>query len=152
DCDDGNVLSGDCCSTSCLYEAPGATCGGDGNGCTDDVCDGGGTCTHPNNTAPCSDGVFCNGPDTCSLGACTVHAGDPCAGGPQCAHTCNESVDSCNDPDGTPCNDANTCTSGETCAAGTCAGGTVTTCPLCEACDGLGGCLQAPRTGCLVPI
>src|SRR5438445_680478 len=36
----------------------GTRCGDDGNVCTDDVCDGQGACTHPNNAAPCDDGTF----------------------------------------------------------------------------------------------
>jgi hypothetical protein len=31
--------------------------------------------------------------DQCASGACTTHAGDPCAGGPN--PICNESLDSC---------------------------------------------------------
>jgi hypothetical protein len=41
----------------------------------------------------CNDGTYCNGLDQCASGACTTHAGDPCAGGPD--PLCNESTDSC---------------------------------------------------------
>ena len=37
-----------------------------------------------NDGAACTDGVFCNGADTCSGGTCSVHAGDPCGSGKQC--------------------------------------------------------------------
>ena len=79
-CDDGanNGTAGSCCATDCTFKTAGTGCTDDGNVCTNDVCNGtSNLCTHPNNTAPCSDGLFCNGADTCSGGACTVHAGDP---------------------------------------------------------------------------
>ena len=63
--------------------------------CTDDTCDGAGSCAHPNNTASCDDGLYCNGTDTCSGGACTVHAGSPCSE-TEC-NTCQEATDSCFD-------------------------------------------------------
>jgi cysteine-rich repeat protein len=46
-CDDGNIVGGDCCSPTCAFEALDAPCGDDGQGCTLDKCDGAGTCTHP---------------------------------------------------------------------------------------------------------
>jgi hypothetical protein len=42
------------------------------------------------NSAPCDDGLFCNGSDTCGDGSCTVHSGDPCK-----QLTCNEEADIC---------------------------------------------------------
>ncbi|HUU01969.1 MAG TPA: hypothetical protein VM425_11035 [Myxococcota bacterium] len=41
--------------------------------------------------AGCIDGVFCNGADTCSGGACSEHAGSPCGNG----LICNESMHEC---------------------------------------------------------
>jgi cysteine-rich repeat protein len=49
-CDDGNLSNGDCCSSTCQYEANGAPCASDGHPCNLDVCDATGTCTH--NEAP----------------------------------------------------------------------------------------------------
>lgn len=46
DCDDGNVLDGDCCSAACRYEDTGSACEDDGEFCTRDLCDGAGTCLH----------------------------------------------------------------------------------------------------------
>jgi uncharacterized cupin superfamily protein len=47
----------------------------------DDDCDGNIDCTDPDCDAEtCSDGVFCNGPDTCSGGVCVPGSTDPCAG------------------------------------------------------------------------
>jgi hypothetical protein len=51
-----------------------------------------------------------------------VGSGDPCAGGPQCADTCNEGLDTCNLPNGTACNDGLFCTSADACSAGACVG------------------------------
>jgi hypothetical protein len=102
DCDDGNP----CTTDSCDPDDGGA----DGNGCV-----------HAANNGPCSDGLFCNGADTCSGGACDVHAGDPCISGSECADACDEDGDSCFDAPGTPCTaDANTCTDDECDGAGAC--------------------------------
>ncbi len=102
--------------------AVGAGCTEDGNLCTDDVCDAQGDCTHPDNAAPCSDGVFCNGADSCGGGSCSVHAGDPCIGGGQCADSCDEVADTCNLANGTPCDDGMFCTVVDACVAGACTG------------------------------
>jgi hypothetical protein len=102
DCDDGNP----CTTDSCDPDDGGA----DGNGCV-----------HAANNGPCTDGLFCNGADTCSGGACDVHAGDPCISGSECADACDEDADSCFDAAGTPCTaDANTCTDDECDGAGAC--------------------------------
>ena len=82
-------------ATDSCFDLSGTVCTDDGNVCTDDTCDGAGACTHPDNTAPCDDGIFCNGADTCSGGACTVNAGNPCPG-TEC-NTCQEATDSCFD-------------------------------------------------------
>lgn len=68
----------------------------DGNVCTDDSCVDN-DCVHTNNTASCSDGLFCTTGDTCSGGVCEGTGGDPCTSG----EVCNEQTDSC-EPD---CND-----------------------------------------------
>ena len=63
-CDDGNVLGGDCCSASCQYENAGSVCD-DANACTvTDTCDAFGSCTAG---APltCDNGQFCDGFETC---------------------------------------------------------------------------------------
>jgi hypothetical protein len=119
DCDDGNALDGDCCSSTCRLDPAGASCD-EGNPCTDDQCDGAGTCLRSHNTVPCDDGAFCNGPDTCAGGACSVHAGDPCTGGGECADTCDEIDDTCQLPAGTPCEDGVFCNGADTCAGGSC--------------------------------
>lgn len=69
-CDDGNDVGGDCCSADCQYEPSGGNCEDDGNACTDDICDGGGVCTHLNNAASCDDGDACTNVDACLGGSC----------------------------------------------------------------------------------
>jgi hypothetical protein len=176
DCDDGNNTTGDCCSPTCAADAAGTPCsdnvfcngadtcnasavcanhagdpcpGPDGDGncaetCNEaaDACNG----TDPNDTA-CQDGVFCNGVDQCSGGACSVHAGDPCPGPDgdgNCAERCNEAADACTlaDPNGAGCNDGVFCNGSDTCSGGACSGHAGNPCPgadgdvdCSEACD-----------------
>jgi cysteine-rich repeat protein len=106
---------------SCISIA-GTPCTDDGNVCTDDRCDGLGSCTHPNNSVGCDDGVFCNGADFCFGGSCSGHQGDPCRFS-DCSTVCDEMTATC-DPDaaGTPCfGDGNVCTLDQCDGAGTCA-------------------------------
>lgn len=156
-CDDSNVLNGDCCSSACQYEANGSPCPSDGNGCTDDQCDGAGTCGIPN-TAPCDDTVFCNGTDTCSGGICT-HAGNPCPGPDgdgNCSESCDETADACTgaDPNGTACNDSSVCTPSDQCSEGSCTGPALNCNDnnLCTAdsCHPVNGCVNAgaPAASC----
>jgi hypothetical protein len=101
DCDDGNP----CTTDRCAPDDPAA----DGNGCT-----------HVPNNEPCDDGVFCNGADRCTGGACVVHAGDPCIAGPACADTCNEAAGNCFAADGWECEeDGDACTD-DVCRSGIC--------------------------------
>jgi hypothetical protein len=108
-------------ATDSCFDAAGTGCTSDGNVCTNDVCDGSGSCG-VNNSASCDDAMFCNGADTCSGGGCTVHAGDPCASGGECADVCNEGAGSCFDAAATPCtDDGNVCTNDQCNGMGTCA-------------------------------
>lgn len=85
ECDVAEFCPGDAadCPTD-AFEPSGTPCTDDGNVCTDNECDGNGNCTAFDNTAPCDDGTFCDGDDTCSAGTCATHAGDPCAGTEWC--------------------------------------------------------------------
>jgi hypothetical protein len=147
ECDDACDEGADTCAVSA-----GTGCTDDGNGCTDDACDGAGTCAHPPNTAPCDDGLFCTGADTCSGGACTGHAGDPCAGGPECNDVCNEAADTCAVAAGTGCtDDGNGCTDDRCDGAGACTHPNNTApcddglfCTVNDACSG-GSCQGAVR-------
>jgi hypothetical protein len=120
---DSNQCTDDTCSAGqCTHPflVLGTPCAADGNPCTDDICDGAGACDHPNNTAPCDDGLFCTGTDTCSGGSCQ-HTGDPCAGGPECNNVCNEAADNCAVSAGTGCaDDGNVCTDDQCDGAGAC--------------------------------
>jgi len=57
-CDDNNVIDGDCCSSSCQYEADGQTCPDEGSLCTTDSCDGAGACVHEAVPQPVCFGPF----------------------------------------------------------------------------------------------
>jgi YVTN family beta-propeller protein len=101
----------------------------DSNPCTDDMCNPlNGVCSYANNSAPCNDGTFCNGADTCDgAGGCTIHAGNPCSGGPECADSCNEAAGNCFEPVSTACSsDGNVCTD--------------------DHCDGSGACVHTANT------
>jgi len=69
-CDDGNNSNGDCCRADCKFDAAGSLCAADVNACTNDVCNGSGSCTHPNNSASCDDGDACSADGQCSAGVC----------------------------------------------------------------------------------
>ena len=101
-CDDGNNLNGDCCSSTCQFEAAGSAC---------------------------DDGAFCSTGETCSgAGVCGGGGAIDCsASDDQCnAGVCNEGTDACEaqpSNEGSACDDGAFCTSGETCTAGACVGG-----------------------------
>ncbi len=119
-CDDGNLTNGDCCNAACHYDSPGTSCSPDTNPCTTDACNGAGTCTHTNNTAPCDDGSDCTTGDVCGGGSCH---GAFVAGG-------------------TACDDSDPCTVGDQCdGAGSCVAGTGTLeCGSCMTCVNGFGC------------
>ncbi len=86
DCERSAALQRTCCSpATCRFDAAGATCASDGDPCTDDQCDGAGTCVHPPNVAPCDDGDGCTTMDRCVEGACV--------GGPPL--TCESPCETC---------------------------------------------------------
>lgn len=94
-CDDGNTVDGDCCSATCLYEAPGAPCTDDGNQCTSDQCNGTGVCQHtakPNGTT-CSGGNACISGEQCVGGACIGGVPTVCNDDDECTtDTCNPAI------------------------------------------------------------
>ncbi|HJQ85684.1 MAG TPA: hypothetical protein VKA21_16470 [Candidatus Binatia bacterium] len=113
---------------------PFVPCGDDGNSCTDDVCNGSGTCTHPALPAatvcrPAASG--CDVPEACLGG------GAPCPADVVL-------------PDNTPCGDL--CTTNGTCQAGTCQNGVPLDCDDDDVCNGRETC--NPLTGCVpgVPL
>lgn len=148
-CDDGNRFDGDCCSGFCQFESAGSPCASDGNSCTDDVCNGAGTCTHPNNAAACDDGDYCTVGDICAGGVCgglprdCSSAGDACNQG-----VCDSGAGACVAlpvANGTPCDDDNACTQLDSCVGGTCVGDDPIECPPSSQCHAAGAC--DPETG-----
>ncbi len=120
-CNPGNPFCHEA-SDSCKECLNGAHCD-DGNVCTTDICDASFQCSNGSNSDPCDDGLFCNGVDTCSGGVCSIHAGDPCSGGPECADNCDEGANTCHRPAGTACGIGSDtdCTDPDTCdGVGTC--------------------------------
>ena len=147
ECDDGNTPAGDGCSAACTVEPAGSSCSSDTNGCTDDVCNGGGTCTHAFNTAPCSDGSACTVSDVCAAGACTPGSPLACNDGNVCTN------DSCNPASGcvttlntAACDDSNACTIGDFCSAGICEPGGPLGCDDADSCS-VDSC--QPASGCV---
>lgn len=157
-CDDGAYCNGveTCSAAACTAVAPCAqqcveatdTCVecindgncNDGNPCTDDTCDVGGTytCSHAAHVGSCDDGMYCNGVDTCSGTTCT-HAGDPCGG-----INCNEGPDTCaNCTAASDCEDGVPCTI-DTCDSGVCNRATAADGAQCDTdstfCNGVGTC------------
>jgi cysteine-rich repeat protein len=68
DCDDGNTLNGDCCSSTCQFEADGSPCP-DSDLCNgDETCDGAGTC---------EDGppLDCDDDNVCTQDSCDAQDG-----------------------------------------------------------------------------
>jgi len=157
-----------CCKFNCQFVGQGASCF-DGNLCTqNDICDQVGTCGGDPTAAglACDDSQFCTITDTCDgAGGCTG-TGDPCAGGSVCEGACDEALDSCFVPTGTPCGSStdSDCTDPDTCdglggcvvndaAAGSPAPTECDDTNACtsDQCDGAGGCRyanEAPGSAC----
>ncbi len=121
----------------------------DSNPCTNDACSGG-TCSHTNNTATCSDGSTCTTGDVCSGGSCTAGTALNCNDGNACTDDACDPGTGCTHANNTAaCNDGNACTTGEACANGTCSGGQAVTCDDGSACTtdsctpGTGECTHA---------
>lgn len=122
ECDDGNTLNGDCCSSTCALD----TVCTDGNPCTDgDTC-AGLTCV-PGPPKNCGDNNVCTA-DSCNPASGCVWVAAPGS-----------------------CNDGNACTTGDTCAGTQCKGTAVdcsdTDSCTAEKCEPSTGC-QYPPTIC----
>ena len=148
-CSDGVFCNGadSCLSGSCSVHAGDPCPGGDGDGNCSESCDeAADACVAPDsNGSPCSDGVFCNGSDSCSAALCSVHAGNPCPGADSdgnCSESCNESADACDaaDPADSPCNDGTFCNGSDKCASGAC---TIHSGNPCPGGDGDGDCSES---------
>jgi cysteine-rich repeat protein len=148
-CDDSNTQNGDCCSSSCQYEASGSSCGSAGsNTCTaPDTCNATGVCQANNaaNGTSCSDGNACTQTDTCQSGVCTGANPVTCSASDQChdAGVCNTATGVCSNPaktNGSTCSDGNACTQTDTCQSGTCTGASPVLCFASDQCHDLGAC------------
>ncbi|MEE8558112.1 MAG: hypothetical protein V3T14_09530, partial [Myxococcota bacterium] len=141
-------LLGDCkgCDEEldqCLSLA-GAVCLEDGNVCTDDVCDGFGTCVHAPNSracqAPCVQGSVCEN-SVCVPGSTP----EICTPSDQChlPGVCDPGTGLCSDPpksDGSACTDGDPCTSADLCSGGVCGGTVLVDRDLDGVCDALDVC------------
>jgi len=138
-CDDGLWCNGtETCNATLDCQAGTAPNCNDGVGCTVDSCnEGTDSCDNVPNNASCSDGVFCNGAETCdTLLDCQAGTAVDCTDGVGCtADSCNEATDSCdNVPNNAACDDGLWCNGAETCHATLdCQSGTA---PNCN--DGVG--------------
>ena len=161
-CDDGNnCTTDDTCSAEGICIGSLLDCGGLDDACNLGICN---PYTDPpsceldstyKNYFACSDGIFCNGSDSCIAGTCILPDGDPCTddgrfcngtescdeGNDQCLSSgnpcvegmlCNEAADTCDAAqclvDG-DCDDGLYCSGVETCVAGYCQPGTPVDCP-----------------------
>ncbi|MGE0822032.1 MAG: hypothetical protein AB7G75_03595 [Candidatus Binatia bacterium] len=120
DCDDGAFCNG---AEICL---PDGTCSAgtapscdDGVSCTVDACDeDNDTCTNTPDDSQCTDGLYCNGTETCDpVNGCQAGTAPDCSDGVSCTvDACDEDNDTCtNTPDDSQCNDGLYCNGTETC-------------------------------------
>jgi cysteine-rich repeat protein len=144
-CDDGNLLEGDCCSSDCLFEPNGQVCD-DGDPCSSDGTCSDGSCNATGNT--CDDGDDCTS-DLCSaaLGGCVYELIEGC---------CNDSTD-CDD--GIVCNGIEECEVFGAGPTGSCVPGPDISCDDGDSCTldecdpSRGGCHSTPDsslTDCVV--
>ncbi|HXC50953.1 MAG TPA: hypothetical protein VN634_08720 [Candidatus Limnocylindrales bacterium] len=159
-CNDGLFCNGSdtCSGGSCSVHSGNPCAGADGDGnCSESCNESADSCTAADaNASPCNDGLFCNGPDTCSGGSCSVHSGNPCAGADgdgNCSESCNESADNCGGPDpgGSSCDDGLACNAADSCSNGFCTTHAGTQCP---GADGDSDCAEScsdTAAGCTSP-
>jgi cysteine-rich repeat protein len=67
ECDDGNLVDGDCCDSTCHAEPIGTVCGNPGDPCLESHCDGTGTCD--------STGRSCRMPSAARAGSLAIQLG-----------------------------------------------------------------------------
>ena len=159
-CDDGNTVDGDCCSSTCTFETVGSSCGDgtvcngletcdgagtcdagtplvcdDANGCTNDSCDTVLGCQYVDNADPCDDANACTLGDICVGGSCQAGGPLDCNDANGCTNDSCDSVLGCQYVDNAdPCDDADACTTGEACGGGSCQAGGPTDCDDADEC------------------
>ena len=122
----------------------------DGNVCTDDSCNPASGCQSVNDTASCEDGNFCTLNDVCVGGNCQSGPPPDCDDGNVCTDdSCDTSTGCQNADNSDPCDDDDACSTADTCAGGTCVGGTPLDCDdqnacTLDSCDSATGCESTP--------
>ncbi|HYS54558.1 MAG TPA: post-COAP-1 domain-containing protein [Thermoanaerobaculia bacterium] len=151
-CNDGNACTtNDTCAAGACVGGPAANCN-DNNVCTDDSCNPVTGCVHTNNTNPCSDGNACTTNDTCSGGTCIGGPAPNCDDGNVCTDdSCNPATGCAHTNNTAPCSDGNACTTNDTCALGSCVGGSPPNCNdnnVCtdDSCNPATGCVHNNNT------
>ena len=117
-CDDGNTLNGDCCSSTCQFESAATVCRSSAG-----VCDVAESCT--GSSAQCS-------PDVKSIAQCRASTGQ-CDIAESCDGINNDCPQNSFKPDSSLCNDGLFCNINEACYSGVCTGGSLVSCS-----DGIG--------------
>ena len=145
-CDDEDPCTiGDACVDGTCGQGEPKNCD-DLNPCTDDSCDDLGSCVHAPNTAACTDDNACTEGDHCADGVCVYDGLTDCDDGNVCTNNWCDPDLGCQSSDNTaPCDDGDACTMGDLCAAGVCAGSSIT-------CDDGNVCTDDscdPDTGCV---
>lgn len=107
DCDDGNLVSGDCCDSSCHFEPPSQSCDWDMNPCTIDHCDGAGSCVLDSYA---TSGTSCDA----DANVCTL---DECDGSGGCGFVSNAPLGLVCGDDGLFCNGQEVCDGAGSCSA-----------------------------------
>ncbi len=129
-CSDGAFCNGaETCDGAGSCQAGSAPNCDDGVGCTIDSCnEGSDSCNNIVNDASCSDGLFCNGVETCdATNDCQAGSAPNCDDGVGCTiDSCNEGSDTCDNvvdngscDDGLFCNGVESCSAVNNCQAGT---------------------------------
>jgi hypothetical protein len=150
-CQDGDACTiGDLCQQGQCESGSKMDCG-DGNPCTDDMCDDG-ACTHAANDIECDDGNACTSTSFCQDGICTAEALEICDDGNLCTTDFCHPVTGCSAKmNESPCDDANPCTESDFCKLGECAGTVDAVCNdnnICtdDSCSPDVGCVFLPNT------
>ena len=152
-CDDGSACTfGDHCSFSACLHTNLLDCD-DGNPCTADKCDPLSGCFHAAQTGACDDKNPCTVADVCSDSACVGGSALDCEDGNACTLNACDPASGCTatDVDG-GCTDGNPCTVSDSCAAGTCIGGSPLDCDdgnpcTTDACSVDSGCTHKAGIG-----
>jgi ELWxxDGT repeat protein/cysteine-rich repeat protein len=150
ECDDGNVVGGDCCAADCTFER--ADLAAETHLCRE-VPAGELACSVPEEGSgvPCSDGNLCTTNDYCAYGVCIGGRPLDCNDGDICTDDiCRPSEGCAHLPNSAPCDDGDACTGPDVCRGGKCAGGPRLNCDdlnVCtdDSCDPGAGCVHEPN-------